>query len=209
MRYGVRAMCVVALAVLACGAVVAQDVAPPWTYVEAGYLNVDPDALEDGGDNWFAGVSIGFLKNFHAFGEYTDGDFGEDNSGQTFELSAYRVGAGWHGLLGVNADLVGEISMTGIEIENASGSSVGGFDDDTYQLTGGVRWRLAQFLELDGFVNWTDYEDNASGNESIEQESYELRALLYVWRIAIGAGYETSDGLDQYNLFARFNFDRE
>ena len=162
--------------------------APPWTYVEAGYLNVDPDDL-DSGDAWFAGGSFGFLKNFHASARYVDGDY-TDNADYTY----WEFGGGWHGLLGEKADLVAEVSWVDTEVSSSS--------DDGLGLTGGVRWKVLEFLELDGFVNWVDYD---SGSE----ESYEARAIFDVWRIGVGVSAEFADSVNQYNVFARFAFGKK
>ena len=159
--------------------------APAWTYVEAGYLNVDPDNL-DSGDSWFAGGSLGFLKNFHANARYVDGDYSNN-----LDYTYWEFGGGWHGLLGEKADLVAEASWVDTEVSSSS--------DDGAGLTGGVRWKLLEFLELDGFVNWVDYD---SGSE----ESYEARAIFDVWRIGVGASAEFADSANQYNVFVRFNF---
>ena len=76
-------------------ALAAGDKEPPkWSYVEAGYMDFNPDnGLSDNG--WYAGGSVGIIKMLHIFAEYDDiGDY-------TF----WNAGFGWHGLLGDPADL--------------------------------------------------------------------------------------------------------
>jgi len=182
-----RTMIFAALLVLTASVALAQDEGPPWTYIEAGYLNVDPDNMSGSGDNWFAGASIGFLKNFHVSGRYVDGDFADDAS-QTY----WTFAAGLHGLLGEKADLLAEATWNDIEIENLGA--------DGFGLTGGVRWRPVKLFEADGFVHWIDYSDSGS------TEIYEARAILYFWRLGVGAAYSFSDEFNQYNAFVRFNF---
>ena len=185
-----RAVIFAALMVLAASVGLAQDEGPGWTYVEAGYLNIDPDELSGSGDNFFAGASLGFLKNFHVSGRYVDGDYADDAS-QTF----WTFAAGWHGLLGEKADLLAEATWNDIEIENEG--------DDGFGLTGGVRWRPVKMFELDGFVHWIDYSDSGS------MEEYEARAIFHVWRVGIGAAYAFADDYNQYNAFVRFNFGKD
>jgi hypothetical protein len=180
-----KALLFVTLVALPASAALAEE--PAWTYVEAGYLSIDPDNLSDSGDNWFAGGSVGFLKNFHVFGKYVDGDF-STNVEQTY----WEFGAGWHGLLGDKADIVGEVSWVDGEVNNQG--------DDGYQLTGGVRWLPVTMFELDGFINWADYD--VAGSDT----SYEVRAILNIWVMGFGASYEMADTADQWNVFARFNF---
>jgi len=164
--------------------------APAWTYVEGGTLNVDPDNFSGSGDNWFAGGSIDFWKHFHVSGRYINGDYADNAN-----LTVWTFAAGWHGALGEKADIVGEVTWSDTEIDNVSDRGQG--------LTAGVRWRMVKPFELDGFAHWTDFNDAGS------QDSYEVRGMLYIWRLAFGAAYETSSEADQYNAFVRFTFGRK
>ena len=92
-------------------------------------------------------------------------------------------------------------SSLGLLVADFRMSDFGKISDDGYRLVFGVRWRLIKFLELDGFVNYSDLSKFGSDT------SYELRAIVDIWRVGIGAGYEKFDNSDQYNVFARFNFD--
>ena len=185
-----RAMILAALLALTGSVVLAGDEGPAWTYIEAGYLNVNPDNASGSGDNWFAGASLGFLKNFHVSGRYVNGDYA-DNLSQTF----WTFAAGWHGLLGEKADVVAEATWSDIEVENEGDSGVG--------LTGGVRWLPIKMFEADGFVHWVDYSDAGS------TDSYEVRGIFNVWRLGIGAAYIFSSEANQYDAFVRFNFGRK
>ena len=189
MNIGTRTVVVIAALVALSGTAVRAE-EPSWSYLEAGYLNVDPDALSGSGDNWFAGGSFEFLQHLHVLARYLDGDYAAG-----VDQSYWKVGVGWHGLLGEKVDAVGELHWVDTEVANVG--------DDGYQLTGGVRWRMVKFIELDGFFNYTDLD--ASGS----QESLEGRILFDIWRLSFGAAYETSDDYDQYNAFVRFNFDRK
>jgi len=168
---------------------------PPWTYVEAGYLGVDVDDLEGSGDNVFVGGAFGG-KMWHVIGQYSDGEIADG-----IDRRDWRLGVGWHGLLGESADLLAEAYYVDSSVTISPAPFNGGdLDDNGYRLTGGVRWRPLKLIEVDAFVNYTDLSDLGS------ETSYELRAIIYVWRIGIGAGYETFDDADQYNAFVRFNF---
>src|SRR5262245_15157458 len=80
----------------------ASSEGPNWKYVEGGYLNVDSDDLDDTGDNYFLGGAFGG-EWWHIIGYYSDGELGPD-----VDLQSWRIGFGWHGLLGDKADVVGE-----------------------------------------------------------------------------------------------------
>lgn len=179
--------------VLVSGVALAEG--PKWTYVEAGYLGVNPDDLEGSGDNFFVGGAFGG-KMWHVIGQYTDGDIADG-----IEQQDWRLGVGWHGLLGDRADLLAEAYYVDKSVTVTPAPFAGNdLDDNGYRLTGGVRWRPIGLVEVDGFIHYTDLSD--AGDDT----SYELRALLYVWRLGIGAGYEKFDDGDQYNAFVRFNF---
>ncbi len=166
---------------------------PPWSYVEGGYLNVDFDGEPTSGDNWFAGLSFGG-EGWHFVGQYVQGD-----ASDVVEQRDYRLGLGVHGLLGPSADLLAEAYYVRREFD-LPGEAV---DFDGYRLTGGLRWRPIKLFEAGGFVHYTDLDrpfDSETG--------YELRGIVYLWRIGIGVSWETSDNFDQYNGFVRFNFGR-
>ena len=150
--------------------------APSYTFVEAGWLQADPDggSSEDG---WFAGGSFG-LNRLHFFAEY----------GDLSDAEVWEAGGGWHGLFGERLDLVAQASFVDLD------------SDDGYKLTGGVRWMLLEKLEVNGFMN---YLDTGSDNDtSIEVNGIWNLGQ----RFGVGAGYEAGDQLNWLRAFARFNF---
>ena len=180
------------LAILCSGglAVAQSDKEPPkWGYVQAGYIDFNPDAgVSD--DGWYGGASFGFLKNFHVFAEYDDvGDY-------TF----WNAGAGWHGLLGDPADLYAQVKWNDVKVDSASGS----VSDDGYEIGAGVRWKLIKWLEVQGEVNWADYDqsgDDVGGKVGV----------LFTFlgdKLGAGASYELVNDADQARAFVRWNFGR-
>ena len=149
--------------------------APHYTFIEAGWVQADPDSgsSEDG---WFAGGQLG-LNRFQFFAEYDDvGDF-----------EAWEAGGGWHGLFGERLDLVAQASFVDYESE------------DGYKLTGGIRWMVLEKLEINGFVNYVDVD--SSDDTSIEFNGIWNLGK----RFAVGAGYEAGDELNWIRAFVRFN----
>ena len=196
-----RALAAAAVLVLCAGTVMADEI--KWTYVEAGYLGVNPDNIGDttidgSGDNFYLGGSFGF-KNFHVIGQYADGTFASD-----IDRTDWRLGIGWHGLLGEKADLLGEVYYNDTEYKGTGSAIIPAGDDvsdGSYRADVGVRWRPIGLFEANGFVNYYDsdnYEDNRT--------SYEVRAIFHIWRVGIGASYEKFSDWDQYNGFVRFHF---
>ncbi len=184
MNHPLRAAMLVAITVALSGSITLAA-APQWGYVEAGYLNVDPDNA-DSGDSYFIGGSFPFLKSLHANARYIDGDYSDN-----VDFTYWQFRAGWHGALGEKADLVGEVGWTDAEVGSSS--------DDGLTLTAGVRWKVLEFLELDGFANWVDYESDSEAD-------YELRGIFDVWKIGVGVSADLGDSADQYSVFVRFNF---
>lgn len=182
---------VFAVAVLTLPTAAALAEEPAWTYVEGGYLSVDVDNLSDSGDNYFLGGSFGGSW-WHFIGYFSSGDLGPGA-----EQDLWRVGFGWHGMLGDKADVVGEAYYVDQSIDTSASS-----DSETgYRLSGGVRWVPIKLFEMDGFVNYNDVGSNSD-------MSYEARAIVNVWRLGFGASYEKFDDADQWNAFVRFNFGR-
>jgi hypothetical protein len=183
-----RAAGVLVLGALASSVALAQ--APGYGYIEAGYLNVNPDDFSGSGTNWYAEASKDLFKNFQISGRYLSGSYADN-----IDLSFWRIAAGWHGALGEKGDVVAEATWTSQDVDHESDDGVG--------VTAGVRWRFVKMFEADGFIHWTDYGTAGS------QDSYEVRAIVDVWRLGIGAAAETSSDDKRYSAFVRFNFRKD
>jgi hypothetical protein len=180
----VRVVLVLAAILMAPGMAMAQGESPKWGYIEAGWIDFDPDeGLSD--DGFFAGGSMQLFKHIHLVAEYQDiGDY-------TF----WNAGGGLHGLLGEKADLFGQIMWANVEVEDSD------IDEDGYNLEAGIRWKIIKWFELRGQVNWLDYGD--AGDDT----TVEVGALFTFIndRIGVGASYESGDA-DTARAFFRFNF---
>lgn len=174
---------------------------PVYTYLEAGYNEVDIDNLgnaNDEGNGAYAGVSIGFFKNFHAFGRYVANDTDLTNA----DITTTFVGAGWHGLLGDKADLIGEAAWIDSEID---AGSQGKIDESGYFARVGARWRPIKMFEVGGWARYQDLGDN-TGTPLDSDATFEANAMVHFWRIAVGLAAEFEDDVETYSAFARFNF---
>ena len=162
-----------------------------WTFVEAGYMDLDAGQSVVGdleSDGYFLGGSFGFkMLHINAQWDSTDGD--------NFEERRYDIGVGWHGLLGDRADIYADLAYQREE------NKIPGFPSITESgglIRGGVRWRPVKLFEVDGQLFYQDLEDRKLG--------YKLRAMIHIWRVAIGAGWRSVDSNDTATVFARFNF---
>jgi hypothetical protein len=177
----------VLISIVFTGSALADGEAPPWTYVEVGYSNVDVDALDDKGDGWFAGGSFGG-KRWHVFGNYAQ----SETDDLAVDVDKWYAGAGWHGLLGEKADLFADVAYVD--------ATIGPVDDTGYFGRLGVRWRLIKLLELGAN---TRFEDLGDLDDDLV---WEANAILYFWRLGIGVNYEIQDDIDTFNGYVRFVF---
>ena len=148
--------------------------APKWSYVEAGYIDFNPDAgLSD--DGWYAGGSAK-IAMFHIFAEYDD----------VGNYTTWNAGFGWHGLLGEPADLYFQAQWNDVEVDTSNNPSI---SDDGYEVSGGVRWKILKWLEVKGQANFADYD------QAGEQWSGEVGVLFSILndRLGFGADYEYAD----------------
>ena len=149
-----------------------------WTYVEGGWITLDPDRgnRENG---WFVGgaFSLGKLP-IHLFGEYNDIE----------QLDIWKVGGGWHGLLGEKADLF------------ADGAIYDADYDDGFRIRFGARWMVAERFELNGFLSWVDLDlrDNKS---AAVNGIYNFGKAF-----GVGGGFEWGDEFSTARAFVRFTF---
>jgi len=180
-----KALLIAAALMVVPGLALAQSEGPKWGYVEGGFIDFDPDeGLSD--DGFFVGGSVPIFKHFHIVAEYDDvGDY-------TF----WNAGGGWHGLLGEKADLFGQITWTNIEVED------GDVDEDGTDLAAGVRWKVIDWLEVLGQVNWVDYGGDVGDDTTVEVGGLFLFADD---RFGAGARYEIGDA-NTARVFFRFNF---
>ena len=149
---------------------------PRYMYVEGGWIHENPE--DSGADNGlFLGGSAS-TRRFHFFAEYQDPG----------SVEVWELGGGWHGLLGRRADIVAEAAY--VDIDSAEG----------YRATAGVRWYVAERLEIGGYLNRFDirsFENNALSVEGV----WDLTK-----RFSIGASLLFGDESDTARAFARFYF---
>ena len=179
---------VVMIVLLAWGAAFAAE--PSYSFIEAGVVDIDANTSSLDSDGWFAGFSIGF-KHFHIPGQYQN----TSGSGGTGDTTTWNLGVGWHGLLGERADVVIEASYLDVDVETL----VGKIGDNGVLGSGGVRWRIIKWFEINGFVDYIDLSDG--GNET----GWRGNALFNIGPVSIGLGYRSFD-VDIATAYLRWNF---
>src|SRR5262245_59689190 len=148
-----------ALAALAAAAAVAAPVSAQaqqliYTYWEAGYVGTDVDDLDTNMNGWFVGGSAQVVDRVFAWANYRNSEAHVTGFKLTDEAWGLGLGYAWPML--DNLDLVGRVGYAGArgEIENFTSAR-----DDGYSLEAGLRTRLIDQLELEGYVQYVDLSD--------------------------------------------------
>lgn len=202
-----------------------------YTWIEADYVNLDIDDLDDDegiiedfddGDGWAARGSFAFTENFFTFASFSDTDsdatfFDNDNFLITAntDIERLNLGIGFNWMLGsseeTQADLVTRIAYTDIDYGDfglggsPSDDSLGDLDDDSsdgYYADALLRAQILSWLEGGVGLRYTDIED--IDNVSVIGEA--LFELTPSWGISLEA--DVGDELSTYLLGLRYTFDR-
>ena len=153
--------------------------------VDAGPVDIDGDGLELAG-------SFSFMNSFFAFGSYSDldMDFGLD-------ASILELGGGYHRPITAMLDFVGGLGYVRQDLDTASGNA----DDDGISLSGGVRGKMSDVIEVKAALNYfvMDHGDNDT--------QLELGGDYYFTeQFAVGAGLSLGDDLTTWTLGGRYDF---
>jgi hypothetical protein len=123
-----------------------------YDYVQGSYGSVDLDdsVIDVDGTGFGISGSMRLSENFHVTGEYqtADMDFGID-------LSLLEAKLGYNTNISQNLDLIAHIGYIRADID-ASGL---GADDDGYLIGGGVRALVSSNAELNGGIDYIDFDD--------------------------------------------------
>lgn len=181
----------VGTALLAVAPLAAQADEMSYSFVDLGWLNVNPDGA--GSEDGFGlRGSIGFAENFFGYAEYTNFDVAG------VDIDQYSVGLGGYYGISERADLVGRIGYAKAE---ADAGPLGSFDDDGYEVAAGIRGQVAEGFELEGNVIYTDFGGNADDTALGVGGRY-----FFTDNFAVGAEYRVSDDADTAIVSVRFAF---
>jgi len=121
-----------------------------YTYIEANYTRMEPDAADGHLDGFELTGSLGLPLGF--FVQATDSQLNGD-----VDLNTYRVGGGWHFALGSTIDAYGILSYVGQNFD--SGVS----DEDGVAADVGAKLAVTPKIELNGYVEWADVSESSTG----------------------------------------------
>ncbi len=160
-----------------------------YTYVEGGYVQVDPDNSNNDADGWALRGSLAVTNMFHLFADFTtlNPDFGRN-------VDTWRVGGGINYSVNQTFDLIGRAAWVRFD--------TGPADEDGYALQGLVRGRVMPGFELEGGLDYTDF-----GGRNGDTTSF-IAAGRYFFtpQLAAGLNLGINDDAKTYGVDVRFNF---
>lgn len=162
-----------------------------YTFVEVGASTSNLDGISDNSDSLGLQGSYGFADRFFAFASYSRssvhvsvGELGATSSGD-LDTDAYQLGLGAHFPIADPLDLVLDLSWIHSEASFGSLSS----NDDGYAAEAGVRWWLADPLEVGAAIQHVDFNSAETG--------FAASARYYFnENFSLGVGYSHFDESD-------------
>ncbi len=140
-------------AMLFAGSAMADD-GPRYTYLEGGWGWVDIDEVNEDGDGFNLGGSLGVTDMVFLFVDYNDSEIDVDSF--DVDYTTTEVGLGGNIELSPTADLVGSVSWVNVDLD---AGGFGDVDEDGYGLFLGVRAMMTPQFELNGGVSYVDIDD--------------------------------------------------
>jgi hypothetical protein len=170
--------------------------APSYSYIQAGYVEIDLDNSfgDIDGNGFTAGGSVPLSDQWHVFAGYSSSDFDFN-----VDIDEFTIGGGWHRAITGRTDFVAELGYVRADA-STNGFSI---DDNGLAAGVGVRSMLRDNLELFGSINHVEL-DEAGGGTSVGG------GLWYIvsGNLALGLAAEFDDDATAYGAGIRLYFDR-
>lgn len=132
----------------------------PWTYVEAAYNRPDGSEFFET-EAYQVTASVGFLKQWHAQLEYTDGESDTDFFADDPEFDGYRLVVGAHPQITEKTQLIANLNYFDYDGEFDSNDE---FGSKGYGIGFGLRHAISPKLEVSGLVTYIDAEFEETGD---------------------------------------------
>lgn len=167
-----------------------------YNYVQGSYGRVDLDdsTFNADGDGLGINGSYAFSENFHLAGEYQTAEM---DSG--VDLSLLEINLGYHATISENLDLVAQIGYLNVDVD---ASGIVAADDDGFLIGGGVRAALADNVELNGGLDYVDFD---AGDGEMRANAGFLIGLTD--ELAVGLKATFWDDVNIYQISLRLYFE--
>jgi len=164
-----------------------------YNYLEAGWLHTGLTSDHETGDGFDVAGSAALGANYHAFAQVGDQDFGHG-----FRLYTYEVGAGFNRSLASGLDLVGNASYVRGQNDVHGAPN---FTDEGWSLAMQLRGQLAEQVELDGGIKYTDLHQAGSAT------TFNIDGLFFLAKnLTAIAGLSFNDQGNVLRLGVRYSF---
>jgi len=165
-----------------------------YTSAEFNYADIDLDLgpINISGDGFSIGGTFEVADSFFIGGSYADYDFDFNLDGDALQLG----GGYFHGL-NEDLDFVATLSYVDVEVSGYGESA----SDDGLALSGGIRARLADAVEVDAFIEHVDMDKGDSDTGIGVNGRY-----YFGDEFAIQAGYSTAGDTDVFSIGIRGEF---
>lgn len=162
---------------------------PDWTWLQAGYYQMDGYDSEAEIDGLQVQGSLGFAERWHAQATWLSGDIDSDADSARADFDGYRVTLGAHTPVVGNVQLVSDLFYYDIDRDGAEGSFITG-STEGYGVGFGLRTVLADKVDLQGMVTWTSGEAELDGDQA-DFTDFGLSLMgRYNWTPALSTGLQ-------------------
>ncbi len=169
-----------------------------YNYVELGYAAVTDFEINGG---VIVSGSYDIQENINIIGDIFVST-GSDTDNVDVDLDSYRLGVGYHMPISGKTDVLAEVGLFNVSAKANSRGITINRDDSGYQLSAGVRHKLAEKIELQGRINYRNSDD-------LSDRNYQLGARYsFNPAISVGADFNTGaeDGSESLTTSIRWNF---
>jgi hypothetical protein len=175
---------------------------PKWDLVEVGYVEADLDDNGSSPSGFSAAFSKSLGKGFYLTGHYRDVSEDVVIFAQSVEVdvSQLSLGAGYRLSVSDSTDVYGQVTYENLEAGASAQGESASEDDNGFGAEIGLRSMVTESLELGAKVGYLDVADDSD-------TTFGASAYYYVTNsVAVGATYETWDGVDFMGLNLRYAF---
>ena len=158
-----------------------------YSFLDAGWVRIDPDGISKSADGFGLRGSVGVTEDIFLFANYSDVSL--NYGGASLDEKDYSVGAGYAYPVSDRASLYGKVAWARVDADFLGEN----LTEDGYSVAVGLRGRPAEKVELEGAVTYTDFSNLGSTT------SVDLGARYYfVPTFAVGLEASLSDDAKMY-----------